>query len=48
MMSDLQRWVRKDGMLFLKEIGIREGQIVMDFGCNVGHYTRYRGSGIQV
>jgi len=39
MRADVERWIKKDGEIFLKEIGIKEGQIVLDFGCGEGHYT---------
>jgi ubiquinone/menaquinone biosynthesis C-methylase UbiE len=39
MKSDIERWIQGDGQVFLKEIGIRKGQLVLDFGCGDGHYT---------
>ena len=33
------QWVEKDGKVFLKEIGIKKGQTILDFGCCEGHYT---------
>jgi len=39
MESDVKRWIKVDGETFLKEIGIKRGQIVLDFGCGAGHYT---------
>ncbi|MBL7197679.1 MAG: methyltransferase domain-containing protein [Candidatus Omnitrophica bacterium] len=36
---DIQRWLNEYGKIFLKEIGIKEKQIVLDFGCGQGHYT---------
>jgi len=39
MRADVRRWVKKDGEIFLKQIGIKEGQIILDFGCGEGHYT---------
>jgi ubiquinone/menaquinone biosynthesis C-methylase UbiE len=32
-------WLKKGGEEFLKEIGVEEGQIVLDFGCGEGHYS---------
>jgi len=32
-------WERDSGLKFLKEIGLKYGQRVLDFGCRVGHYT---------
>ena len=39
MKSDIERWIEDDGQVFLKEIGIRKGQLILDFGCGDGHYT---------
>ncbi len=39
MKSDIERWIENDGQVFLKEIGIRKGQLILDFGCGDGHYT---------
>ena len=39
MKSDVETWLKGDGDLFLKDIGIKKGQIVLDFGCGDGHYT---------
>ena len=35
----MEWWERDGGTEFLKEIGLRSGQRVLDFGCRVGHYT---------
>ena len=32
-------WLKKGGEEFLKEIGLEEGQVVLDFGCGEGHYS---------
>jgi ubiquinone/menaquinone biosynthesis C-methylase UbiE len=37
--TDIERWIKEDGEIFLKEIGIKEGQTVLDFGCGGGNYT---------
>ena len=37
--ADVKKWLKKDGEKFLKNIGIKEGQIILDFGCGEGHYT---------
>jgi len=35
----MERWEVKEGVGFLRKIGIKSGQSVLDFGCRVGHYT---------
>jgi len=35
----MESWEKESGVRFLKEIGLRLGQKVLDFGCRVGHYT---------
>jgi len=37
--SDVETWIEKDGEDFLKALGVKEGQIVLDFGCGEGHYS---------
>ena len=39
MKDDVKKWMEKNGQKFLKEIGIKKGQTVLDFGCGEGHYT---------
>lgn len=39
MEAHIKEWLKENGKRFLKDIGIKEGQIVLDFGCGVGHYT---------
>jgi len=39
METDVKEWLRESGIIFLKNIGIKEGQVVLDFGCSVGHYA---------
>lgn len=39
MESDVERWLKEDGEIFLRDIGIKNGQDILDFGCGVGHYT---------
>ena len=39
MKGDMGKWETKDGVVFLKKIGLESGQTVLDFGCGVGHYT---------
>ena len=35
----MESWEAKEGVRFLRKIGIISGQSVLDFGCRVGHYT---------
>jgi len=37
--NQMESWERDGGVRFLKEIGLRHNQYVLDFGCRVGHYT---------
>jgi len=37
--SDLRRWLDREGEEALREVGIRTGQTVLDFGCGSGNYT---------
>ncbi len=39
MSADIKKWLERDGEEFLRDIGIKNGQAVFDFGCNRGHYT---------
>jgi len=39
MPTDIERWLRQEGMVFLADIGIKRGQRVLDFGCGAGTYT---------
>ncbi len=39
MPESITTWETREGVRFLRRIGIREGQAVMDFGCRVGRYT---------
>jgi len=39
MNNNVQRWIKNEGIVFLRELGIVAGQIIVDFGCNAGHYT---------
>lgn len=36
---DKGKWLKEEGREFLRRIGIREGQIVLDFGCGSGDYA---------
>ena len=35
----LNNWTINDGVTFFKKIGIKNGQIVLDFGCGKGNNT---------
>jgi ubiquinone/menaquinone biosynthesis C-methylase UbiE len=39
MTLQMEDWEAKDGVDFLKRIGVRSGQTVADFGARVGHYA---------
>ena len=39
MKNDLKKWLGEMGEKFLRKVGIREGQVVLDFGCGSGNYT---------
>ena len=38
-MTKLSDWESKTGVDFLKKVGIKNGDKVLDFGCNIGNYT---------
>ena len=39
MENDISKWLASDGEAFLREVGIKKGDIVLDFGCGTGNYT---------
>jgi len=39
MRNDVEKWLKKHGEEFLRSIGIKRGQRVLDFGCGSGNYT---------
>ncbi len=39
MESDIERWLKGDGAIYLKDVGIKKGQVILDFGCGEGYYT---------
>lgn len=39
MENDVQRWIEREGIKYLRELGVKIGQVFVDFGCNAGHYT---------
>jgi ubiquinone/menaquinone biosynthesis C-methylase UbiE len=36
---EVKRWMEKEGVIFLRAMGVENGQSLLDFGCGVGHYT---------
>jgi len=38
-LNDVQCWTENEGLKFIRKLGIVTGQIIVDFGCNTGHYT---------
>jgi ubiquinone/menaquinone biosynthesis C-methylase UbiE len=39
MNKSMPQWETAGGVKFLKRIGLKSSQTVLDFGCRVGHYT---------
>ena len=39
MKNDMKKWETENGVAFLKKVGLKSAQKVLDFGCRVGHYT---------
>lgn len=39
MNDQMKQWECQDGIGFLRDIGIRPGDKVLDFGCRIGHYS---------
>ena len=37
--NDVEKWLKEEGEKVLKEIGVKEGQTVLDFGCGSGIYS---------
>ena len=35
----LKKWLKDEGVQFLREIGLKNGQMVLDFGSGIGYYT---------
>jgi len=38
-MTSVKDWMEKEGENVLREIGIKKGQKILDFGCGPGNYT---------
>jgi ubiquinone/menaquinone biosynthesis C-methylase UbiE len=36
---DMKEWLNGEGEVFLEDIGVKKGDVVLDFGCGDGHYT---------
>jgi len=36
---NVKEWLNKEGEAFLEDIGIKKGDVVLDFGCGAGHYA---------
>jgi len=39
MKSSVAKWMQQSAVGFLRRVGLREGDVVLDFGCNRGNYT---------
>jgi ubiquinone/menaquinone biosynthesis C-methylase UbiE len=39
MENDVKKWLNREGEVLLEDIGIKKGDVVLDFGCGAGHYT---------
>lgn len=39
MREEVRSWLENKGLEFIKKIGIKSGQTVLDFGCGKGNYT---------
>ncbi|MCF8308510.1 MAG: class I SAM-dependent methyltransferase [Bacteroidales bacterium] len=39
MTTEVEKWLEEEGVNYLKNLGIKENQTVLDFGCGSGHYT---------
>ena len=39
MRDDLKKWMEGEGERVLKQVGIKTGQIILDFGCGSGNYS---------
>ncbi|MFX1590307.1 MAG: 50S ribosomal protein L11 methyltransferase, partial [Promethearchaeota archaeon] len=38
-MARLEKWIEKEGEDVLRDIGVKESQKVLDFGCGSGVYS---------
>ena len=39
MLHDVKKWINEDGEPYLRSIGLKKNQTMLDFGCGEGHYT---------
>ena len=39
MEKEIEKWLETKGIEFLKKVGIKPGQTVLDFGCGKGNYS---------
>lgn len=39
MNKEMEKWEKKEGIKFLRRIGIKSGQTILDFGARVGYYS---------
>lgn len=39
MIDGVRKWLEQDGGIFLRSTGIKNGDIVLDFGCGEGNYV---------
>jgi ubiquinone/menaquinone biosynthesis C-methylase UbiE len=37
--DDVKRWLNGEGEGFFTKIGVKKGQVLVDFGCGAGNYT---------
>ena len=39
MNTEVGKWMEEDGVKYLREIGVKKGQTLLDFGCGKGNYA---------
>ncbi|RLE13689.1 hypothetical protein DRJ04_03860 [Candidatus Aerophobetes bacterium] len=37
--TDIEKWLKEEGEKVLKEVGIKKGHVILDFGCGEGIYS---------